>query len=236
MEYPEKISGFRSKVINGIIEAGMASRPVAGNGIHVSESSAGSAISLAPGFSAARPFPFMARLVRAMVDGDSAPAIQVWPGRVLLPDGTAAEFDATGSGLTARADSVSGLSCVEIPAAGVSAVWLNLFPYGSPPRYTLGTSADGTAAASLKVAEIAAGGNAVQRLAGDIQWGFAAMAALAIVSGSGSGPVSGELSDDPESSRIFFPAYTSGLSLSADTPVVALRTRALATLGRSVMS
>lgn len=192
MEYPEKIAGFRSKAINAIIDAGRASRPVAGDGIHVSESSAGSAISLAPGFSAARPFPFMARLVTAMADGDSVPAVQVWPGRVLLPDGTAAEFDAAGSGLTARADPVSGLSCVEIPAAGVSAVWLNLFPYGSPPRYTLGTSADGTAAASLKVAEIAAGGNVVQRLAGDVALAlpldFAWKATLAPVLGSGGVP------------------------------------------------
>lgn len=180
MDYPEHIAGFRSRPINGIIDAGRAARPVAGAGATVRETAGGSVVSLDPRAAASLPRPFDVRLISAFdASGGSRPfrAAQVFVGRVFEGSPPAELSFVPPDETEADTDEATGLQYVTLPLDGAGDVWAHVSDGQDGRTFSISSEPDQDAVFSVLLASVSADGAVSRRVSGDIflpgHWGAA---------------------------------------------------------------
>lgn len=129
MERPRDITGFRSRAINAAYAWTDANRPIAGEGVAVSDAAGGRVVSLAPGARLPRPRPWDAV---AVPDGDGSFDIYIYTAPVLGSGGVAIPYNPAAGGYSALASAGAqvagngpgGAPRLSIAAADVADGWL----------------------------------------------------------------------------------------------------------------
>ena len=119
---PAPISGFRSRAINAAVDYTTATRPLAGNGIRVTDGAGGKTISIDNRDPAPRAYPWQ---VRAWPDVDTTGSTPMVQWKVRVYGGLAVLYGVKLSAPTADGtDGVTGLNWFEAPETVEGASWL----------------------------------------------------------------------------------------------------------------